>query len=819
MWPGRLDLSRDECKKCLRYLELEAYGNTVSVLRAQGSFTSEKQKLLQELAKALHISNERHRAEVRRAVNDEKLTIIAEQLNGPNTGTDWAIEGRRMIPLLPRLKAGNIFTTLANSLSLATSVANAKKGVTSQQETPDIKVKLQTDFVLENLEEKKSPVSPIAVQPERHPVGRKRRRSAVELQDVSGGLNTSDDTGKIVRDVVTSVSCIGSESLSSVSTSLHNKVFIVPTSATVAMSKNVIIDDVEVNAANSSCSTSTTSQQNISVHPSGSNCSRLNLTDVPAVSPLVNHTRHYYCHTGYTTEISEALCRGPDRWKPEIRKTPSVVPSKSIITPIASCSQTLLQTGQSLSKFVSGYVTVTAASKARVKAIPTQMVQPKTTPLVISTCGSQGANANIKQSEVSDIQTSNEGAKLVQLTNCVQNAVIISSSTTSACVQAVMTTTNSSTRSAIGVKPITLQNGPRMVTLNTEVASSGPGPPHNGGSTTVLTCKNIPTVKTGHRPVNMGITLNSSKSVNITSDIGSRAGAKANVIVVQKGSARGVTLSHAGKEVLGKVIVGGKNLCLSNPQSAGTIALLPHRITVGEEQSLAVLSPLNSSQPEPVKINAKAGNMIVFDLRQDSMKKNKVLSEILEASGIFSSESKTAILNTNSHLSIKEQNKDAQTPTCPISKSSYVKSGATISFVMDSKEHRKNKETIDSINFDKTEVPDESKKSNISVETLGNLDCASEIQGTLDPQTGVYSFETSENAINNIQTGESISNSGIDIFSTALGSADINLESFEYIDENDSNNLLDDAGSQILAIDHLTHLYDSQQSISDKSNS
>lgn len=51
----------------------------VSVLRAQGPLTSEKQKLLQELAKVLHISNERHRAEVRRAVNDEKLATIAEQ--------------------------------------------------------------------------------------------------------------------------------------------------------------------------------------------------------------------------------------------------------------------------------------------------------------------------------------------------------------------------------------------------------------------------------------------------------------------------------------------------------------------------------------------------------------------------------------------------------------------------------------------------------------------------------------------------------------------------------------------------------------------
>ena len=51
----------------------------VSVLRAQGPFTDEKKKLLSELAKVLHISNERHRAEVRRAVNDDKISVIAEQ--------------------------------------------------------------------------------------------------------------------------------------------------------------------------------------------------------------------------------------------------------------------------------------------------------------------------------------------------------------------------------------------------------------------------------------------------------------------------------------------------------------------------------------------------------------------------------------------------------------------------------------------------------------------------------------------------------------------------------------------------------------------
>jgi len=51
----------------------------VSVLRAQGPFTNDKQKLLQELAKVLHISNERHRSEVRRVVNDDMLVTIAEQ--------------------------------------------------------------------------------------------------------------------------------------------------------------------------------------------------------------------------------------------------------------------------------------------------------------------------------------------------------------------------------------------------------------------------------------------------------------------------------------------------------------------------------------------------------------------------------------------------------------------------------------------------------------------------------------------------------------------------------------------------------------------
>lgn len=59
--------------------ELEAYANLVSALRAQGSLTSEKLKLLKEISIILNISQERHKAEIRRAVSDEKLNTIAYQ--------------------------------------------------------------------------------------------------------------------------------------------------------------------------------------------------------------------------------------------------------------------------------------------------------------------------------------------------------------------------------------------------------------------------------------------------------------------------------------------------------------------------------------------------------------------------------------------------------------------------------------------------------------------------------------------------------------------------------------------------------------------
>uniref|UniRef100_A0A8C2W269 BRCA2-interacting transcriptional repressor EMSY n=1 Tax=Chinchilla lanigera TaxID=34839 RepID=A0A8C2W269_CHILA len=146
VWPTLLDLSRDECKRILRKLELEAYAGVITALRAQGDLTKEKKDLLGELSKVLSISTERHRAEVRRAVNDERLTTIAHKMNlslylgerpsysmsGPNSSSEWSIEGRRLVPLMPRLVPQTAFTVTANAVANAAIQHNASLPVPAE---------------------------------------------------------------------------------------------------------------------------------------------------------------------------------------------------------------------------------------------------------------------------------------------------------------------------------------------------------------------------------------------------------------------------------------------------------------------------------------------------------------------------------------------------------------------------------------------------------------------------------------------------------------------------------------------------------------
>lgn len=141
MGPTIFDSTKEECHKVLRRMELETYGAVVSTLRAQGELNKDRRKLLEDLSVLMKISPERHKAEIRRAVNDEKLGCIAERLSGGvDTEWAWALEGRRVVPLMPRLVRPTLFTSLATSVSKAVAqnprICLNQTPITNTDETP-----------------------------------------------------------------------------------------------------------------------------------------------------------------------------------------------------------------------------------------------------------------------------------------------------------------------------------------------------------------------------------------------------------------------------------------------------------------------------------------------------------------------------------------------------------------------------------------------------------------------------------------------------------------------------------------------------------
>ena len=111
-------MTKLECKKTLRTLELDAYSSIVAVFRAQGELNEKKMEILQDLQIMLHITIDRHKAELRRVVNDEKLYTIAKRLSSSNTNTNtkWLLESKRSVPVLPRLPPSTYYKLLADQL-------------------------------------------------------------------------------------------------------------------------------------------------------------------------------------------------------------------------------------------------------------------------------------------------------------------------------------------------------------------------------------------------------------------------------------------------------------------------------------------------------------------------------------------------------------------------------------------------------------------------------------------------------------------------------------------------------------------------------
>lgn len=60
------------------FSELDCYSHVITAFRAQGGLDDLKTRILADLRKIFHIDDDRHKAEARRAANDEGLNTIAD---------------------------------------------------------------------------------------------------------------------------------------------------------------------------------------------------------------------------------------------------------------------------------------------------------------------------------------------------------------------------------------------------------------------------------------------------------------------------------------------------------------------------------------------------------------------------------------------------------------------------------------------------------------------------------------------------------------------------------------------------------------------
>ncbi|PNF25978.1 hypothetical protein B7P43_G06364 [Cryptotermes secundus] len=871
MWPMLLDMTRDECKRILRRLELEAYSSLVSALRAQGELSKEKRKLLQDLASTLNISMERHRAEVRRAVNDEKLATIAEHIAGPNTSTDWAIEGRRLIPLMPRLVPQTAFTALANNVANIAAAENArlpppantvKKNPVPIDETPACE-----PSVPEATKTPQRSVSPVASnmvssiqlkKEEEDEKSRKRRRSlSVEGPGVGQLPSPTLPPSKVpnisiqqqppsrtvafpmgVNPVkITLTTTPGRSTVTTTTSASTTQKVIIVSSSTAAGSPSILQRSLSVpivKTVSATCSSNTLSQQ-----PRGTSLIINNQTSTTMGAPahpgpggvgnivtISTNPNSGGNLTATTVSIggipTTAYITSPGG-VPKIRPKSVQLPAKprarsgSIVIPMTP------------NQLASG----TAGATQTLTNLPSvQGVQLKTA------VHSSKSSLHIKQDST--------GMKIMPMSSVGSATKILPKPSFSSSGQAPVYVMSATTASVSMVtRTVPTSSSPRVMTVNSaSVSSSSHIRPT--GSTTFITKSTAKPIQALHI---------SAQNPNIARP----TGGKPNVIVVQKGSAsgfsRGVTLSHGGKEVVGKVIM-SKSLTSTNlPPSPLT--------TMTVQKPTTVIQPSGSSggggqQALNLPVSSTQGNVIVLDLSQEQLSKNSVLAEILQASGILSdsgsSSSESAVTTTNetsakewiqmdiqekhavNEVETSEPHEEETRPQNPASPMETIAkapvgemslpvdmAGGRVVTLEEAVELLGQSDTAETralltqagIQVTETvpsshQVTSSSRSSiqnacNINLHQVVQQDVGDsgshevmEVIGELDPQTGIYSIhqpaaisgagetsdssrEASSSAVRIVST--SSASGTMDIFSTALASADINLDTFQYIED------------------------------------
>ncbi|XP_051153768.1 BRCA2-interacting transcriptional repressor EMSY isoform X4 [Leptopilina boulardi] len=696
MLPGKLDMSRDECRKYLRSLELDAYASMVSVLRAQGPFTHEKRKLLEELAGVLHISNERHRAEIRRAVNDDRLTNVAEQLTGPNTGTDWATEGRRIVPLIPRLKARNAFTTLANTLSLVTAMANKKQPL-PEKIIKDSNVTMETDVDSPQtfLSEEETSASS-SIEPEFH--DKKRKRSITESSDTEGSTCSKE---KIANK---------SESLIVPNLNLDNTKFSLLTNP--SCSKNI--------ESPTSLPSSDAHRHNIS------NKNSPNEINVDNSTTVVTSQNITVVSVGVSSNLA----------------TNSTVSKETNTVPTAQTVQ-----------YTSAAVSSCIGSKNKVNLLPSQVktavVGPRRISVTMPPNIVQPTTSKVEQVKLQNVQiNSDKDIKLIPVTNNlskIEMEKIDDASTSKTVLKTITHIVPSNVNTSTGDQQTILDINARLTNVTSGNAnSSGPGPPCVTASPTTLTCKTMTPVKPNSHPTAKMI-LN-SKAISIDPKSKTNFGGKRSLIVLQKGMKK-IMLSHGGKP---------------------------------------------------------GSKMVVLDIRQDVLDKNRIFPQRLETPNVIEVEAKTATLIPANNLILNDQGNNR---TTIVENDSQLNNSSLIKLVNNDNEesHKMSPNNV----FEDTDFAAIIEKASDKEPLFIYNDKETVIDGTLDPQTGIYEIHSSDDAIKNVQCEETLSSEELGQFSTTLETEIINSESSQCTEGDNTSSISEEVNDTILVVEKLDKLINS----------
>ncbi|XP_043463606.1 BRCA2-interacting transcriptional repressor EMSY isoform X2 [Leptopilina heterotoma] len=690
MLSGKLDMSRDDCRKYLRSLELDAYASMVSVLRAQGPFTHDKRKLLEELAGVLHISNERHRAEIRRAVNDDRLTNVAEQLTGPNTGTDWATEGRRIVPLIPRLKARNAFTTLANTLSLVTAMANKKQPL-PEKRIKDSNVTMETDLDSPQTfysEEETSASS--SIEPEFH--DKKRKRSVTESSDTEGSTCSK---GKIANK---------SESL-------------VP---------NLNLDNEKISPlTNPSCS------KNLEIPTSllSSDSNRhISNTNSPKEFKYVDNSM-----TVVTSQNISVVSVGVNNLA-----TNSTVSFKDTNT--VTTAQTVQYTSAAVSSCIGSTI------KNKVNLLPSQVktavVGPRRISVTMTPNIAQPTTSKTEQVKSQNVQINSE-----KVTNNLSKIEIEKTEEASLSKPILKTITHvvpSSVNTCSADQQTMLDINARLTSVTSESAnSSGPGPPCLATSPTTLTCKTMTPIKPNSQSTAKMI-LN-SKTINIDPKSKTNFGGKRSLIVLQKGMKK-IMLSHGGKP---------------------------------------------------------GSKMVVLDIRQDVLDKNRIFPQRLENPSVIEVEAKTTTLIPTKNIILNDQGSNKSSIAV---KDSQLNNSSMIKLINNDNEesHKLSPSNV----FEDTDFAAIIEKASDKNFIIYN-DKETVIDGTLDPQTGIYEIHSSDDAIKNVQSEETLTSEELGQFNTTVETEIINSKSLQCTDGDNTSSISEEANDTLLVVEKLDKLINS----------